>query len=372
MPHDIFISYSTENADWANALCELIESNGFHCWMAPRDICPGANWGAEIVRGINEAKLMMLLLSTASNHSRQVAREVQLADSAQLGIIPILLEAIQPEGDFLYFIGNTQWLTAIGGAPQSHAATLLASVRTELANATARPAPDPAPGGRTASPQNPDVVPIATSTGSSAAAAQPALTPANPPAPVRPAAQAVPAPQAEAPPAAPQTPVGQRLPAATAGSSKTPWLWIGLGAAVVIAAGLWFAFFRTPAAPLRPPITSPAGVAFNRAQPWNGTFQGDVGKNRVVVHIREESGGGHHSFTVTVDDAISGREGERAIDIELERGGRLTFVLGEEAAPRAQCMLELTSDKQHLIGAWHQLKADRTLRVDFERTAGEP
>jgi hypothetical protein len=381
MTHDIFLSYSTANSDWAEGVCQLLESDGHTVWMAPRDIAPGSTWGAEIVRGINDARLMLLLLSSASNHSRQVAREVQLADSAQLPIIPVLLEAIKPEGDFLYFLGNTQWLTALGGSPQTHAATLLAAVRPELAKPANRRTPSPAPPAdistdmpattpHTDAPPSHPVV-----TGDSGAAARRAPIAAS---------QEISPPRTTV--AAPE-----HTPSATA--SKGPWLWVALGVVVVVVA-LFFVLRRQPTATTpspnptqelaattpapgqqpaaTPPTQQPAPIAFNNAAPWTGTYEGNVAKDQVVVHISEESSSGHHEFQITVDNAANGKQGEPAIAIELGQDGKLTFSMGKAAAPRARCTVELASDKQSLSGEWLQLKTNRALQVDFKRTSPQP
>jgi TIR domain len=49
MAHDVFISYSTQDKPAADALCAILEKNGVRCWIAPRDIMPGSDWGGSIV-----------------------------------------------------------------------------------------------------------------------------------------------------------------------------------------------------------------------------------------------------------------------------------------------------------------------------------
>lgn len=362
MSHDIFISYSTTNLDWAEGVCQLLESNGYTVWMAPRDIAPGASWGAEIVRGINEARLMLLLLSSASNHSRQVAREVQLADAAQLPMIPILLEAVKPEGDFMYFLANTQWLTAIGGSPQTHATTLLAAVRPELVKPPGPQTPTSAhidiaaASAHTGSPQSQPVAGV-----DSGATAQPAALPASPPVSSAPAAVAAPAQQVSlGAPAGGQNGAADRV--------KGPWPWVALGA-VVVAVVLGFMFLRQPAAPSPAPIQQPSMIAYDKAAPWTGTYEGDVAKDRMVLHVTEESS---HEIQITVDNATTGKQAEKAAEVELGKDKKLTFSLGQVATPRVRCALELTSDKQSLTGEWTQVKADRPLRVAFKRTSSRP
>ena len=41
MAHDVFISYSTKNTEYAEAVCEKLEDNGIECWIAPRNIVYG-------------------------------------------------------------------------------------------------------------------------------------------------------------------------------------------------------------------------------------------------------------------------------------------------------------------------------------------
>jgi hypothetical protein len=52
MAHDVFISHSTEDKAVADAVCAILEKNGVRCWIAARDILPGADWSASIVDGI--------------------------------------------------------------------------------------------------------------------------------------------------------------------------------------------------------------------------------------------------------------------------------------------------------------------------------
>lgn len=42
MPHEVFISYAREDEAIAEHARGTLELNGGRCWMAPRDIAPGA------------------------------------------------------------------------------------------------------------------------------------------------------------------------------------------------------------------------------------------------------------------------------------------------------------------------------------------
>ncbi len=42
MAYDVFISYSTPDKVIADAACATLEQRQIRCWMAPRDVLPGA------------------------------------------------------------------------------------------------------------------------------------------------------------------------------------------------------------------------------------------------------------------------------------------------------------------------------------------
>ncbi len=88
MAHDVFISYSYHDKNVANAVCSAVESAGIRCWIAPRDVLPGMEWGEAIVDAIGSSKIMIIIFSSASNNSQQVLREVERAVHKNLIIVP--------------------------------------------------------------------------------------------------------------------------------------------------------------------------------------------------------------------------------------------------------------------------------------------
>ena len=48
----------------ADAVCAKLEERGIRCWIAPRDILPGADYAASIISGIDSAKIMVLIFSS--------------------------------------------------------------------------------------------------------------------------------------------------------------------------------------------------------------------------------------------------------------------------------------------------------------------
>jgi hypothetical protein len=118
MKYDAFISYSTTDKLTADAIVNYLESNGLRCWYAPRDIQAGMPWPMAISQALKSSHAMVLLFSEASNLSKQVAREITLADnSPDLVLIPFRLSAVDPSEQMDYYLANTHWLDAVSQEP---------------------------------------------------------------------------------------------------------------------------------------------------------------------------------------------------------------------------------------------------------------
>jgi hypothetical protein len=103
MPHDVFISHSSADKRAADAACAVLEGRGIKCWIAPRDIRPGADWGEAIINAIEQSRIMLLLLSSKANSSPQIKREVERAVHRSIIIIPVRLENVMPARSLEYF-----------------------------------------------------------------------------------------------------------------------------------------------------------------------------------------------------------------------------------------------------------------------------
>ena len=107
---EVFISHSHVDKATADATCATLEQAGIRCWMAPRDIRPGDEWGAAIVNAIDHCHVMVLIFSSNANNSRQIRREVERAVHAGATIIPVRIEDIAPTEAMAYFMSTVHWL----------------------------------------------------------------------------------------------------------------------------------------------------------------------------------------------------------------------------------------------------------------------
>jgi len=116
----IFISYAIDDRDLAATICELLESSGRRCWLAPRDILPGSDWGESIIDAINQSQLMVLIYSDKASRSIQVKREIERASSKGLTIIPFRTEEIPVAKSLEYFLSNAYWVDALSDPIAPH------------------------------------------------------------------------------------------------------------------------------------------------------------------------------------------------------------------------------------------------------------
>jgi TIR domain len=133
----VFLSYASADAQIANQVCEYLESHGVSCWMAPRDVKPGAVYADAIVRAINEASALVLVLSGAAMASEHVSREVERAGSKHKQIIALKIDATALSAELEYFLSRSQWIDVLAlGMPAALARLAEAVGQGSRASAT--------------------------------------------------------------------------------------------------------------------------------------------------------------------------------------------------------------------------------------------
>ncbi len=133
MAHDVFISYSADDKPIADAMCSTLELKGIRCWIAPRDIRPGMDWGSSIIDAIATSRVMVLLLSSHSNTSIQVKREVERAVNKEITVIPFRIEDVSLSKSLEYQLSLTHWMDALTPPMEKHLQTLSESILQLLA-----------------------------------------------------------------------------------------------------------------------------------------------------------------------------------------------------------------------------------------------
>lgn len=117
MPHpsasssaEVFISYSSRDRDRVLEIAGHLKDAGVSCWLDQKKILGGANYGPEIVTGIKNCKVLMLICSDSSLRSKNVKQEIQLAWKYDRPYLPLLLEGISFPEQLQYWLEGWQWI----------------------------------------------------------------------------------------------------------------------------------------------------------------------------------------------------------------------------------------------------------------------
>lgn len=143
MAHDVFVSYSSRDKTVADAVCARLESRGIRCWIAPRDVTAGSNYGAAIIDAIGESRVMVLVLSAHANASPHIPNEIERAVSKGIAVLPFRIEDVQPAKSLDLFIGSVHWLDALTPPLERHLDQLASSVEHLLGTVKERVVPPP-------------------------------------------------------------------------------------------------------------------------------------------------------------------------------------------------------------------------------------
>ena len=151
MAHTVFICHSARDKQVADAACAALEARRIPCWIAPRDILGGDEWGKAIVDAINDCRIVLLIFSAHANTSPQVRREVERAVSKAKIIVPFRIEDVLPSDAMEYALGNPHWLDALTPPAEAHLATLADTIsrilqRDQPSEPLFTPPPPPPPG----------------------------------------------------------------------------------------------------------------------------------------------------------------------------------------------------------------------------------
>lgn len=139
MAKRLFISHASEDAGVAERIVAYLEAHGAPCWIASRDIPPQAIYADAITAAMQECTVCAVLVSAASNASKAVKRELELASHYDKPFIPIRIDAAEPAAGLDYYLRNTQWLDYRRDGERA-----LARIATQMQSAPVQ-APRPTP-----------------------------------------------------------------------------------------------------------------------------------------------------------------------------------------------------------------------------------
>ena len=98
-PADVFISYSREDKERVLDLAARLRGAGVSLWIDQGGIDGATLWGEEIVKALENAKVLLLVVTESAVRSHNVAKEVVLASERKGHILPVHLEPTQSPGE---------------------------------------------------------------------------------------------------------------------------------------------------------------------------------------------------------------------------------------------------------------------------------
>ncbi|HSQ09095.1 MAG TPA: toll/interleukin-1 receptor domain-containing protein [Burkholderiaceae bacterium] len=130
MASDIFLSYSRADQQLADQFVKIACERGLSVWY-DQMIEGGDDWRSKIVDAVSSAKALVILFSDHSNGSRQLIKELAIADSFQKLVIPVLIANCQPRGAYLYELAARNWVN-LHPDPSTRLAPLIENLLKEI------------------------------------------------------------------------------------------------------------------------------------------------------------------------------------------------------------------------------------------------
>lgn len=115
---DVFISYSSSDRERVLDISSRLVAAGMSVWIDRNKIEGGRNYGSEIVQGIKNCKVLILMCSDAAMRSRNVKQEIQLAWKYERPYLPLLLEPTSFPEQIEYWLEGHQWIEVMANRPE--------------------------------------------------------------------------------------------------------------------------------------------------------------------------------------------------------------------------------------------------------------
>lgn len=106
----VFICFSSVDETTARDVVTHLEHSGQRCWISLRDVPPGSNYQESIIAALEGAKALVFLFSQNSAASGEIKKELSVAGSLNMPVIPLRLSPIMPTGALRYELATRQWI----------------------------------------------------------------------------------------------------------------------------------------------------------------------------------------------------------------------------------------------------------------------
>ncbi|MFI5201005.1 MAG: TIR domain-containing protein [Candidatus Kapaibacterium sp.] len=128
MTADVFISYSREDKDRVTELATKLREAGVSLWIDQGGIDAAAIWTEEIVNALENAKVLLLMISEKAVNSHNVLKEVTIASERKGHILPIHLEPTKIPAAMKYALAGIQHVEYFHGDQSENIKTIVRSL----------------------------------------------------------------------------------------------------------------------------------------------------------------------------------------------------------------------------------------------------
>lgn len=159
MAADVMVSYASVDRDRILPFVDWLRGAGVSVWIDRGGIDGAVLWGEEIVKAIEDCRVVIVMASAASLASPNVVREVALAAEGRKPLLPLMIEPVVVPAALRYQLAGIQHLELYGTDPEAaFAAVVRALERCGVAVAPDAPEPDDAPEVKAAPPAKVELV----------------------------------------------------------------------------------------------------------------------------------------------------------------------------------------------------------------------
>ena len=130
---DVFISYSSLEKKYADQVKNVIETNGYSCWMAPESIPGGSSYADEIETAIQNCRVVVLILYETAQKSIWIPKEISRALDYKKIIIPFHIDESKLQKSFLFYLTDAQRIEAYKDLSKAYS-ELISTLRGILGN----------------------------------------------------------------------------------------------------------------------------------------------------------------------------------------------------------------------------------------------
>ncbi len=125
---DVFVSYSREDKDRVLELTAKLRAAGVPLWIDVGGIDGASLWGEEIVKALDRAKVLLLMVTESAVRSHNVAKEVVLASERKGHILPVHLEPTQIPPSLKYPLAGIQHIEYFQGDADENLKVIIRSL----------------------------------------------------------------------------------------------------------------------------------------------------------------------------------------------------------------------------------------------------